>query len=494
MDGVSIKELFKINKGTSLAYNDFIILPDYTNFGTSDIDLSTKLSRNISLKIPLVSSPMDKVTEDEMAKWMALLGGIGIIHYNNKIETQCEMVKKVKNFENGFISKPLTKGQNELIGSLKGCKYTNIPITENGKLVGLLTTYDFSFEKHSTLLIKERMKPLKNLTVATVDEILSDNKLNLSKANDILLENSCFALPITDKNGSLKYLVTRKDIETNTGYPLATKDKHKKLMVGAAVGTQEEDRERVDALAKAGVDVIKIDSAHGHTSYQIEMIKYIKKNHPEIDILSGNVVTSAGVKDLAKAGVDAICCGMGIGSICITQEITAAGRAQASAIYDTSEEAKKYNIPIIADGGIAQSGQILKAWTLGANSCMLGNMLAGVDESPGEWIITANGEKFKEYRGMGSYEAMKEGSAKRYAVNMNKEKAAEGVVAQVQTKGHIYDFIPTITAGIKQGLIKIGCKNLEGIKEKNKNGKIRVELRTASAQSEGNIHDLIMIK
>ncbi len=494
MDGVSIKELFELNKGTTFAYNDFIILPDYTDFGTFDIDLTTKLSKNISLKIPLVSSPMDKVTEDEMAKWMALLGGIGIIHYNNTIEAQCEMVKKVKNFENGFISNPLTKGQNELIRSLKGCKYTNIPITENGKLIGLLTTYDFSFEKHSNLPIKERMKPLKQLTVATIDEISFNNKLNLSKANDILLENSCTSLPIIDENGVLKYLVTRKDIETNSDYPLATKDSHKKLMVGAAVGTQEEDKKRVDALAKVGVNAIKIDSAHGHTSYQIEMIKYIKKKYPEIDILSGNVVTSVAVKNLAEAGVDAICCGMGIGSICITQEVTATGRAQASAIYATAEEAKKYNIPVIADGGIAQSGQILKAWVLGADTSMLGNMLAGTDESHGEWIITANGEKFKEYRGMGSYEAMKEGSAKRYSIAMNKEKAAEGVVAQVQTKGHIYDFIPTITAGIKQGMLKIGCKNLVEIKEKSEKGEIRVEKRTFSAQKEGDVHDLVMGK
>lgn len=495
MDGLSIKELFEINKGVSLAYNDIILLPDYTDFGVENISLATKLSRNIDLKIPIVSAPMDTVTGDELAKWMALLGGIGFIHYNNTIEEQCEMVKKVKRYENGFISDVETRSPNDLISSLKNCPYSNIPITENGlsngKLVGMLTKYDYSMEKHQESKISGRMKLLNKIKFASLREITSSDKLDLKKANDFLLESSAFALPVVDDIGNLKYLVTRKDIETNVEYPLATKDAHKKLRAGAAVGTREDDKTRVCALAKAGVDAVKIDCAHGHTSYQIEMIKYIKKQYPEIDVISGNVVTSNGAEDLIKAGADAVCVGMGIGSICTTQEITAAGRAQASAVYCASKIANKYNIPVIADGGISQSGHILKAWILGAHSCMAGNMLAGTDESLGEWIITKSGEKLKCYRGMGSYEAMKEGSAKRYSIDMNKERAAEGVVAQVKTKGHIYDFIPTITAGIKQGMIKIGCKNLEEIREKSEKGEIRVEQRTFSAQKEGDIHDLV---
>ncbi|MFH0854302.1 MAG: IMP dehydrogenase [bacterium] len=496
MDGVSINKLFEINKGISLAYNDIILIPGYTDFGMDDISLDTKLSRNIDLKIPIASAPMDTVTGYELAKWMALMGGIGFLHYNNTIEEQCEMAKKVKRYENGFLMNVETRKPDDKIGSLKDCPYSNIPITEDGassgKFVGMLTKYDYLLNKHSDILIRNRMKGLDKIKVALLNEVSDGNKLNLSRANDLLLKNSALALPIVDNKGFLKYLVTRKDIETNIEYPLATKDANKKLRVGAAVGTREDDKNRVDGLASAGVDAIKIDCAHGHTSYQIQMIKYIKRKYPNINIISGNVVTRNGAEDLIKSGVDAVCVGMGIGSICITQEVTAAGRAQASAIYNVAQSAKKYNVPVIADGGISQSGHILKAWILGAHICMAGNMLAGTDESLGELIIMKNGEKFKRYRGMGSYDAMKSGSNKRYAVDMNKEKAAEGVAAAVNSKGHIYNFIPTITAGIKQGMFKIGCKNLEEIKEKLNNEKIRVERRTLSAQREGDAHDLIL--
>ncbi|MFC1613022.1 IMP dehydrogenase [Patescibacteria group bacterium] len=498
MDGVSTKELFELNKGRSLSYNDFIILPNYTAFHSKEMSLKTKLSRNIEMDIPIVSSPMDTVTGASMAKCMALLGGIGIIHYNNTIEEQCDMVKKVKKFENGFISEPFAKSPNDLIESLRECKYSNIPITEDGKrdgkLIGLITKYDFAFEKHSNLEIKERMTKINKLKIATVEDINTDNKLDLSKANDILLETSFSALPIIDKNGLLKYLVTRKDIQTNVYYPLATKNQNKKLMVGAAIGTNLADKDRVDSLVKAGVDVIKIDVAHAYTKFQIEMIKYIKNKYPEIDVITGNVVTGEATECLIKAGADAISVGMGIGSICTTQEVTATGRAQASAVYNCSKIAIKNNVPVIADGGISQSGHILRASVLGANSCMLGNLLAGTNESLGEWIVTSSGEKFKKYRGMGSYEAMRAGSAKRYSVKKNGFKAAEGVPASVTNKGSIYEWLPVIIAGVKQGMQKIGCKSLEEIITKSKKEKIRVELRTSSAQMEGNTHDLIMIK
>jgi len=495
-DGVSIKELFELNRGLSLAYNDFIILPDYTDFGAEEINLKTKLSKNITLQIPIISAPMDTVTGYEVAKWMALLGGIGFIHYNNTIEEQCKMIKKVKSFENGFINNPLTRKPENLIESLRGCPYSNIPITEDGaahgKLAGLLTKYDFALEKHTNLSIKDRMLDLDELRVATIDEVTVNNKLNLGKANDILLDSYSSALPIVDNNYFLKYLVTRKDIDTNVGYPLATKDHKKRLLAGAAVGTRETDKERVDALAEAGVDAIKIDCAHGHTFYQIQMVKYIKEKYPEIDVISGNIVTASAAENLIKVGADSICVGMGIGSMCITQEVTATGRAQASAIFSVSEIAKKYNIPVIADGGISKSGEILKAWVLGASCCMVGNMLAGTDESLGECIITPTGKKLKRYRGMGSYEAMKAGSDKRYSVDMNKNKAAEGVVAAVLSKGHIYDLIPSITAGLNQGMQKIGCKNIEEIHKKTDESGLRVERRTFSAQKEGDTHDLIM--
>lgn len=498
MDGVSIKELFEINKGVSIAYNDLIILPRYTSFKANEIALTTKLTRNVNLEIPIVSSPMDTVTGEAMAKWMALLGGIGIIHYNNTIEQQKEMISKVKRFENGFISEPVTKKPNDLIISLKNLPYSTIPVTEDGsshgRLVGLINKYDFSFEKHSNLEIKDRMVYRDKLKLADLDEILVDNKLSLSKANDILLESHSFSLPILDKKGFLKYLVTRKDIDKAEDYPLATKDKNKKLRVGAAVGTTEEDKKRIDALAKVDVDVVKIDCAHAHTFYQIEMIKYIKKNYPEVDVISGNIVTGKAAEDLIKAGVDAICVGMGVGSICTTQEVTAAGRAQASAIYYTAEIARRHKIPLIADGGISQSGQITKALILGAHACMVGNLLAGTDEALGEWIIAPNGEKIKRYRGMGSYEAMKEGSAKRYSINLNKAKAAEGVSAAVNSRGHIYEWLPIIISGIKQGMEKIGCRNIKEIRNNAEKGEIKVEKRTDSAQREGDIHDLIMVR
>lgn len=497
-DGVSIKELFELNKGVSLAYNDLIILPGYTDFGTGEIDLSTRLSRNISLKIPIISSPMDTVTGDEMAKWMALLGGMGFIHYNQTIEEQCEMVKRVKRFENGFISDPVTRKPGDLVGSLKKLPYSTIPVTDDGtshgKLLGMLGKYDFSFEVHSELPIKERMIGVKKLKVAGMEDILENGNLSLAKANHILIENHAHALPVVDKKGALKYLITRKDIDTNVSYPLAAKDSNKKLRVGAAVGTRDDDKARVDALAAFGVDAIKIDSAHGHTSYQIAMIKYIKSKYPEIDVVTGNIVTQSAAEDLIKAGADALCIGMGIGSICTTQEVTAAGRAQASAIYNVSKAATQYGIPVVADGGVSQSGHVMKALILGASSCMVGNLVAGTDESLGEWIITKTGEKFKRYRGMGSYEAMQAGSAKRYSVDMNKEKASEGVVASVASKGHIYDLIPSIASGVKQGMQKIGCKNLSEISENVEKERIRVELRSYSAQKEGDTHDIIISK
>lgn len=485
-DGYTADEIF--NTPIGYTYNDFIILPGYFDFDRKEVDLTTKLTRNISLHLPFVSSPMDTVTEEKMAITMALLGAIGILHYNNTIEEQVAMVKKVKRFENGFITDPVVLSPNHTIQDVKNIKqklgFSGIPITEDGtlstKLIGIVTARDIDFEKDLSRPIKE---------VMTTKLITAPEGISLQEANEILRKSKVGKLPIVNKEGKLVSLVSRTDLKKNRDFPFATKDKNKQLRVGAAISSFEEDKERLEELVKAGIDVVVIDSAQGYNKYQIDIIKYIKKKYPNLDVIAGNVVTEEQAEGLIKAGADSLRVGMGPGSICTTQETMAVGRAQATAVYHTAKVAKKYGIPIIADGGISTIGHIMKALSLGAHTVMMGQLLAGTSESPGEYIYK-DGIRVKKYRGMASIEAMKEGGRKRYLTQQDEIKIAQGVVGTVIDRGSLLDFIPYLENGLKQAFQDVGIKNIEELHKAVEQGDVRMQIRSISAIKEGGVHDL----
>jgi IMP dehydrogenase len=489
-DGFSAEEIFTANMGR--AYNDFIILPGYIDFSPDDVNLETKLTRNIILKSPLVSSPMDTVTESDMAIGLALMGGIGIIHYNNTIAQQCKMVKKVKRFENGFITDPLVLSPNNTIQDIYTIKekygFSGIPITESGtlnsKLVGIVTNRDIDFESDKTKKLSEVMTT--NLLTAT-------KGISLSEANNILQESKKGKLPIVDNEGKLVALMSRNDLLKNKEYSISSKDSQKQLMVGAAVSTKEESKERLAELYSAGINVVIIDSAQGNSIYQIEMIKYIKKTFPELDIIGGNVVTEEQCENLIKAGVDGLRIGMGPGSICTTQATMSVGRAQATAVFKTAKIAAKHNIPVTADGGISTIGHISKALALGASTVMMGSMFAGTDEAPGDYFYE-NGARLKRYRGMASQEAMEAGGNKRYFAEDAKIIVAQGVSGAVLDKGSLYNYIPYLLQGLKHSFQDMGAKEIKILHEKLKLGELRFELRSPSAQLEGNVHDIYSYK
>src|SRR6056297_557022 len=409
-DGFSAQELFDTVHG--IAYNDFIILPGFIDFNPEDVDLESRLSRNIMLKRPIVSSPMDTVTESKMAITLALLGGIGIIHYNNTMEEQVEEVRKVKRFENGFIMDPVVLSPDHTIHDIDNIKeqygFSGIPITENGSLysplIGIVTNRDVDFEP-------DRGKSVRD--VMTTDLLTAHEGVTLSEANDILKKSKKGKLPIVNDEGMLVALMSRNDLLTNREYPCASKDSRKQLMVGAALSTKNESRERLHELVKAGVNVVVIDSAQGNSVYQIEMIKCIKETYPELDVMAGNVVAEEQCENLIRAGADSLRIGMGPGSICTTQTTMAVGRAQATAIYRCAKYARKYDVPVVADGGIANMGHLAKAISIGASAAMMGSMLAGTEEAPGEYFYE-NGIRLKRYRGMASLEALEKGGSKRY--------------------------------------------------------------------------------
>lgn len=490
LDGYSAEDIF--TQPTGYAYNDFIILPGYIDFSPDDVSLESSLSRNIRLKSPLVSSPMDTVTESKMAIALALLGGIGIIHYNNSVEKQVEEVKKVKRFENGFINEPMVLSPENTIQDIDQIKlkygFSGIPVTENGKLnsklLGIVTNRDVDFETN-------RMRKLSE--VMTKNLLTAKKGISLVEANAILKESKKGKLPIIDEEGKLVALMCRNDLLKNREYPLSSKDERKQLRVGAAISTREEAKERLAALAEAGVDVVIIDSAQGNSSYQIEMIKFIKKQYPNIDVIGGNVVTDEQSENLIRAGVDGLRIGMGPGSICTTQTTMSVGRAQATAIYRTARAAARSGIPVIADGGISTIGHISKALSLGASTVMMGSMFAGTNEAPGEYFYE-NGVRLKKYRGMASQEAMEVGGSKRYFAEEAKIKVAQGVSGAVLDKGSLFDFVPYIIQGLKHSLQDMGLRNVKLLHESLYSGNLRFEIRSVSAQREGHVHDMYSYK
>jgi IMP dehydrogenase len=489
-DGFSAEEIF--TTPTGYAYNDFIILPGYIDFAPDDVSLETNLTRNIKLKSPLVSSPMDTVTEAEMAIALALWGGIGIIHYNNTIQQQADLVSRVKRYENGFINKPLVLSPQHKISDVDMIKarynFSGIPVTEDGKLnsrlVGMVTNRDIDFEKDRTKTLSE---------VMVKDLLTAREGITLSEANNILRASKKGKLPIIDSEGRLVALLSRSDLLKNREFPLSTKDEKKQLRVGAAISTKDESKERLAALSEAGVDVVVIDSAQGNSIYQIEMIKYIKKNYPHIDIIGGNVVTEEQCEMLIKAGADALRIGMGPGSICTTQTTMAVGRPQATAVYRTARYSNKQGVPVLADGGIANIGHISKALSLGASTAMMGSMFAGTNEAPGEYFYD-NGVRLKKYRGMASMEAMEAGGNKRYFAEDAKIIVAQGVSGAVMDKGSMNDYAPYLLQGLKHSFQDIGVKNIKTLHENLYSKELRFEIRSAMAQREGHVHDMYSYK
>ena len=489
-DGFSAEEIF--TQTTGYAYNDFIILPGYIDFTPDDVILETNLTRNIKIKTPFISSPMDTVTEAEMAIGLALWGGIGIIHYNNTIEQQVEEVLKVKRYENGFINNPIVLSPQHKIRDIDMIKakynFSGIPITVDGKLnsklVGIVTNRYIDFERDRTKTLAE---------VMTTDLLTAPEGISLSDANKILKTSKKGKLPIVDKEGRLVALMSRSDLLKNREYPLASKDEKKQLRVGAAISTKEESKERLAALYEAGVDVVVIDSAQGNSLYQVEMIKYIKSKYPSIEVIAGNVVTVEQCQNLIKAGADALRIGMGPGSICTTQTTMAVGRPQATAVYRTAKYANKEGIPVIADGGIANIGHISKALALGASTAMMGSMFAGTHEAPGEYFYE-NGVRLKRYRGMGSIEAMEAGGTNRYFAEDSPIIVAQGVSGAVVDKGSLHDYLPYLIQGLKHSFQDMGIKNIPQLHKALYSGQLRFEIRSQMAQREGHVHDMYSYK
>lgn len=485
-DGLSGEQLFSAQIG--LTYRDFLVLPGYIDFNPSDVNLESKVSRNITIKRPLISSPMDTVTESAMAIALALQGGLGIIHYNNSITEQVNFVRKVKRYENGFITDPIILGPENTIEDLDDIKdkfgFSGIPITEdgsfNGKLIGIVTNRDIDFEPN---------RKVKLGSVMTTNLVTAPVGISLREANNILRVKKVGKLPIIDKDGKLVALVSRSDLKKNKEFPDSSKDHSKRLLVGAAVSTLPESRDRVAALYDAGVDAIVIDSAQGNSSYQIEMIKFIKANFKNLDVIAGNVVTKEQSRSLIEAGADGLRVGMGPGSICITQETMAVGRAQATAVHMTASYAAQFGVPVIADGGISNIGDIANALAIGASTCMMGSMFAGTNEAPGDYFYE-NGIRLKKYRGMASLEAMKAGGDKRYFSESQKIKVAQGVSGAVVDKGSVINFVPYLVQGLRQSFQDMGYKSIPELHAALQSGNLRFERRSESAQAQGSVHGL----
>ncbi len=447
-----------------LTFDDVLLVPAYSEVLPREVDLSTKFSRNIKLNIPFVSAAMDTVTEAQLAIAIAREGGIGVIHKNMPIEAQAQQIRYVKRAENGMISNPVSILRNKTVGDalamMAEYKIGGIPVVdEENHLVGIVTNRDLRFRRDMGQLIDDIM---------TKENLITTNQsTDLEKAADILQQYKIEKLPVVDNNNKLVGLVTYKDITKAKDKPFASKDKEGRLRVAAGVGVTNDTLERVQALVDAGVDAIIIDTAHGHSMYVAQKLKEVKKKFPEVDIVVGNIATAEAAKYLADAGADAIKVGIGPGSICTTRIVAGIGVPQLTAIYNVSKALKGTGIPVIADGGLRYSGDIVKALAAGGDSVMMGSMFAGVEESPGETIIF-NGRKFKSYRGMGSLEAMEKGSKDRYFQDMEadvKKLVPEGIAARVPYKGSLYEVVYQMLGGLRAGMGYCGAPTIEKLQE-----------------------------
>jgi IMP dehydrogenase len=473
---------------TAITFDDVLLVPDKSSVLPREVVLKTKLSNNISLNIPLISAAMDTVTEEQMAIAMAREGGIGIIHKNMTIDRQAAVVDKVKRSESGMIQNPITlspdKKIKDALAVMEKYKVSGIPIINNdGKLVGILTNRDLRFDIHEEEFI-ENLMTKKNLITAPVGT-------DLTKAEIILQKYRIEKLPIVDKKGYLKGLITFKDIQKRKSFPNASKDKFGRLIVGAAVGVASDTIERVNELVKNNADVIIVDTAHGHSIRVLNIIKKLKAKSGNVDIIAGNVATGNAVKDLIRYGVDAVKVGIGAGSICTTRVVAGVGVPQLTAIIECAQAAKTSGVPVIADGGIKQTGDIPKAIAAGADSVMVGGMLAGTEESPGEKVLY-EGRSYKLYRGMGSIEAMKKGSKDRYFQDMEDDVTKlvpEGIEGIVPYKGPLTDTVYQIMGGLRAAMGYCGAKDIYEMKTKSK-----FVIITNSGLRESHPHDVKITK
>lgn len=475
-------------KQKALTFDDVLLLPSYSDFLPSDANTESKLSKNISLKIPLISAAMDTVTESSMAIALAEAGGIGIIHKNNSIKEQASLVRSVKKYESGIVRDPVTISSKKSIGELKQLtselSISGMPVVDDGDLKGIVTSRDFRYAENMESDVSTIMTPLEKLV--TVKEGVSQTEVM-----QLMYKNRIEKVLVLDDEDKLSGLVTMRDIENTAKNPDATKDDFGRLIVGAALGTDKDTFDRAEALFNEGVDVLVIDSAHGHSKNVIETIKAVKQKFPSVDVIGGNIATADAAIELVKAGADAVKVGMGPGSICTTRIIAGIGVPQISAIFDVSTALKNTEVAVIADGGIRFSGDIAKAIAAGADSVMLGSLFAGTEEAPGK-VELFQGRSFKTYRGMGSIGAMTEREdANRY---MQEDVAAdklvpEGIEGRVPYKGLVLNVVNQLIGGLRQSMGYIGCKNISEMHKKSQ----FVEI-TNAGMTESHVHDVMITK
>jgi IMP dehydrogenase len=472
----------------ALTYDDILLIPQYSEIIPSEVTPRAEFARGLFLNAPIISAAMDTVTENRVARIMAQMGGLGIIHKNMDIEKQAFEVEKVKKYESGMIMDPITLGPENMVHEALEvmAKYSisGVPITIDKVLVGILTNRDLRFETNVN-------QPIKNLMTHKEKLVTAEVGTTLEQAKKILQKHRIEKLPVVDKNFKLKGLITIKDIEKAQAYPQATKDSHGRLIAGAAVGVGADSRDRVDALVAAKVDVLCIDTAHGHSKNVMEMVKYVAQKHKDVIIVAGNVVTEEGTLALISAGADVVKVGVGPGSICTTRVVAGVGMPQISAVVECSKAARKKGKTIIADGGIKYSGDITKALALGANAVMIGNLLAGAEESPGETILY-QGRTYKVYRGMGSLGAMAQGSKDRYGQYdiMDDEKLVpEGIEGKVPYKGSATGIVHQLIGGVKSGMGYLGASNVEELQ-----AKARFVQISAQGLRESHVHDVSITK
>ncbi len=471
----------------SLTFDDVLLVPCYSEVLPSEVDVSTKLTREIFLNMPLVSAAMDTVTTSEMAISLARQGGIGIIHRNLAIRDQAREVDRVKRSESGMIVDPITIGPDEKIADalaiMSRYHISGVPVTVDGYLKGILTNRDLRFIENMDIRVEEVMTRENLITV--------DEKIGIEESKALLHKHRIEKLLVVDQDNKLRGLITIKDIQKAIMFPTSTKDEFGRLRVGAGVGVGPDREERVSALLKKGVDVIVIDTSHGHSKNVIEAVRDIKKNFSSVQVIAGNVATEEAVEDLVKAGADAVKVGVGPGSICTTRVVAGVGVPQISAIMNCARAADRIGVPLIADGGIKFSGDVTKALAAGSHSVMIGSLLAGTDESPGE-VVLYQGRSYKSYRGMGSLEAMKEGSRDRYGQHegvAENKLVPEGIVGMVPAKGPVANSLNQLIGGIKAGMGYLGARNLDELREKA--GFMRI---TQAGLRESHVHGVVITK
>ncbi|MDC0076573.1 IMP dehydrogenase [Gammaproteobacteria bacterium] len=475
---------------TALTFDDVLLVPDYSEILPKDVDLKTQLTNSLSLNIPLVSAAMDTVTESRMGIALSEQGGIGIIHKNLSSEAQASEVKRVKKYESGIVRDPITIRSDKLVGELiqltNELKISGMPVVDDGQLVGIVTSRDFRNEQNASAKVAEIMTPKDKLVTAKEGE-----KLEVIKR--LLQDNRIEKILLVDANFTLTGLVTLKDINKSLDFPNAARDEEGRLLIGAAIGTKKDTMERAEGLINAGVDVLVVDSAHGHSEGVLEQIRQIKSHYKDIQIIGGNIATAEGALALVKAGVDAVKVGIGPGSICTTRIVTGVGVPQITAIADVSEALKNKGVPVIADGGIRFSGDLAKAIAAGGHSVMLGSALAGTEEAPGE-VELYQGRSYKSYRGMGSIGAMSgdQGSSDRYfqdSAEANEKLVPEGIEGRVPYKGWMEAVVHQMMGGLRQSMGYTGSKDIETMRTKPK----FVQITTAGV-NESHVHDVSVTK